>query len=119
MTALQLTADEYIALRIDAVNLKHRLCDIEADCRNRLHRLAPPNRGDLNSPTSMALMRRWRSRPQHQKRTPPHPLLMSQECHKRPSEPFARNVRSPSLSRDSLPLKIGAPLRQQSDRADL
>src|SRR5215831_17036912 len=49
MTALQLTADEYIALRIDAVNLKHRLCDIEADCRNRLHRLAPPNRRDLNS----------------------------------------------------------------------
>jgi hypothetical protein len=49
MTALQLTADEYIALRIDAVNLKDRLCDIEADCRNRLHRLAPPNRGDLNS----------------------------------------------------------------------
>src|SRR5215470_2578472 len=47
--ALQLAADEYIAFRIDAVNLKDRLCDIEADCRNRLHRLAPPNRGDLNS----------------------------------------------------------------------
>jgi SAM-dependent methyltransferase len=31
------------------VNLKDRLCDIEADCRNRLHRLAPLKRGGLNS----------------------------------------------------------------------
>src|SRR5689334_22334923 len=42
MTALQLTAQDYIALRIDTVNLKDRLRDIEADCRNRLHRLPPP-----------------------------------------------------------------------------
>ena len=49
ITALQLKAEDYIAFRIDAVNLNDRLCDIEADCRNRLHRLAPPNRGDLNS----------------------------------------------------------------------
>src|SRR5262245_34857567 len=49
ITALQLTAEDYIALRIDTVNLKNRLCDIEADCRNRLHNLAPPNRGRLNS----------------------------------------------------------------------
>jgi hypothetical protein len=37
--------------------------------RNRLPDLAPPNRGRLSTPTSLALMRRWRSRPQHQKRT--------------------------------------------------
>src|SRR5215467_2442357 len=49
ITALQLTAEDYIAFRIDTVNLKDRLCDIEADCRNRLHDLAPPNRGGLNS----------------------------------------------------------------------
>ena len=49
MTALQLTAEDYIALRVDTVNLKDRLRDIEADCRNRLHNLAPPNRGGLNS----------------------------------------------------------------------
>src|SRR5262252_3538237 len=29
------------------------------------------------------------------------------------------NVRSPTSSRDSFPLQTGAPLRQQSDRADL
>ena len=38
-----------IALRIDAMNLKNRLCDVETNCRNRLHDLAPPNRGRLNS----------------------------------------------------------------------
>src|SRR5262245_61174294 len=49
MTALQLTAEDYIAFRIDTVDLKHRLRDIKTDCRNRLHGLAPPNRGGLNS----------------------------------------------------------------------
>src|SRR4030095_14820987 len=49
ITALQLTAKDYIALRIDTVNLKDRLCDIEADCRNRWHSLAPPNPGGFNS----------------------------------------------------------------------
>jgi hypothetical protein len=33
-----------------------------------LHDLAPPNRGALSAPTSMALSCRWRSRPQHRKR---------------------------------------------------
>jgi hypothetical protein len=35
--------------RINTVNLKNRLCDVETDRRNRLHVLPPPNRGGLNS----------------------------------------------------------------------
>src|SRR5262245_30758760 len=31
------------------MNLKDRFRDVETDCRNRLHDLAPPNRGGLNS----------------------------------------------------------------------
>jgi hypothetical protein len=54
---------------IDTVNLRDRLCNIEADCRNRLHNLAPPNRGASTAPTFTALTRRWRSRPQHQAQT--------------------------------------------------
>jgi hypothetical protein len=42
-------AEDYIAFRIDTVNLKDRLRDIETDRRNRLHNLAPPNRGGLTS----------------------------------------------------------------------
>src|SRR4051794_37936481 len=38
-----------MASRIYAVHLENRLRDIETDCRNRLHDLAPPNRGGLNS----------------------------------------------------------------------
>src|SRR5271156_2266078 len=34
---------------INAVDLKNRFRYIETDCRNRLHDLAPPNRGRLNS----------------------------------------------------------------------
>src|SRR5215813_406077 len=49
ITALQLTPEDYIALRIDTVNLKDRLRDVETDRLNRLHSLAPPNRGRLNS----------------------------------------------------------------------
>src|SRR5712671_5176203 len=52
--------------RINAVDLKNRLRDIETDSRNRSHDLAPPNHRRLTAPTSMALSRRWRSRPQHQ-----------------------------------------------------
>src|SRR5277367_3728124 len=60
---LKLTTDNDIALRIDAVNLKNRLRDVETDGRNLSHDLAPPNRGALAAPTSMALTCRWRSRP--------------------------------------------------------
>ena len=49
ITALQLPANHYMAFRIDAVNLKDRLRDIETDCRDRLHDLAPPIRGGFNS----------------------------------------------------------------------
>ena len=34
---LELTAEDHIALRIDAVNLKHRLRYVETDCCDRLH----------------------------------------------------------------------------------
>jgi hypothetical protein len=46
---LELPADDYIALRIDRMNLKDRLRDVETNCRDRLHNLAPPNRGGPNS----------------------------------------------------------------------
>jgi hypothetical protein len=36
-SALQLPADHYLAGAINAMDLKHRLGDIETDCRNRLH----------------------------------------------------------------------------------
>src|SRR5262245_16746305 len=41
MPALQLTADDHLSRRIDAVDLKHRLCDVETDCRDRLHAWLP------------------------------------------------------------------------------
>src|SRR6266705_4081225 len=74
VAALQLTADEHLAFRVDAVDLKHRLCDIETNCGECLHSWLLRIVGALTAPTSMALMCRWRSRPQHQKRTYRHPL---------------------------------------------
>jgi hypothetical protein len=49
VAALELTTEDDIALRIDAVNLKNRLRDVQTDRRDRLHDLAPPNLGGLNS----------------------------------------------------------------------
>ena len=49
VATLQLPADHHLPISINAVNLKDRLRDIETDCRDRLHDLAPPNRGGLNS----------------------------------------------------------------------
>src|SRR5260370_40266614 len=49
---LQLTAKHNIAIRINAVDLKNRLRDIETDSRNRSHDLAPPNHRRLTAPTS-------------------------------------------------------------------
>src|SRR5215470_4026570 len=43
ITPLELTANNYVAIAIDAVNLKNRLRDIETNRRGRLHDLAPPN----------------------------------------------------------------------------
>jgi hypothetical protein len=34
---LQLTADYHLASAINAVDLKHRLGDVETDCRDRMH----------------------------------------------------------------------------------
>jgi len=41
--ALQLTTKDHLTIRVNAMNLKDRLRDIETDSRNRLHDLAPPN----------------------------------------------------------------------------
>src|SRR6478752_8371926 len=49
VTTLQLTADDHFAIVINAVDLKYRLGNVETDCRDRLHDLAPPNRGGFNS----------------------------------------------------------------------
>jgi hypothetical protein len=43
ITPLELTANNHVAIRIDAMNLKNRLRDIETNRRGRLHDLAPPN----------------------------------------------------------------------------
>src|ERR1700736_357504 len=67
--ALELTAHDYITRRVNSVDLKNRLGDIETDCRDRLHVWLLRIVGALTAPTSMALPCRWRSRPQHQKRT--------------------------------------------------
>jgi len=37
MPAFQLPADHHLSRRIDGVDLKHRLRDVETDCRDRLH----------------------------------------------------------------------------------
>src|SRR5262249_56401391 len=48
VAAVQLTAHHHIAVRVDAVNLENRLCDVETDRRDRLHgcllRIRPPHR---------------------------------------------------------------------------
>src|SRR6266404_2030611 len=66
--ALELTANDYITCRVNSVDLKNRLGDIETDCRDRLHVWLLRIVGALTAPTSMALPCRWRSRPQHQER---------------------------------------------------
>ena len=58
-----------LAWRVNSVDLKNRLSDIETDRRDRLHAWLLRIVGTSTAPTSMALPCRWRSRPQHQKRT--------------------------------------------------
>src|SRR5207253_7737687 len=65
---LELTADHHMSFRIDAVNPKDRLCDVETNCCDRMHVWLLRIVGALAAPTSMALTCRWRSRPQHQVR---------------------------------------------------
>src|SRR5262245_5878728 len=68
VTALELTANDYITCRVNSVDLKNRLSDIETDGRDRLHVWLLQIVGASTAPTSMALPCRWRSRPQHQER---------------------------------------------------
>src|SRR5262249_1129537 len=65
----QWTREEHVAIGVNAVHLKTRLGDVETDCLNCLHVWLLSIVGALTAPTFMALARRWRSRPQHQKRT--------------------------------------------------
>src|SRR6516225_9613343 len=67
--ALELAANDHITCRVNSVNLKNRLPDIETDCRDSLHIWLLQIVGASTAPTSMALPCRWRSRPQHQNRT--------------------------------------------------
>src|SRR5436190_24402918 len=67
--ALELTANDYITCRVNSVDLKNRLGDIETNCRDRLHVWLLRIVGALTAPTSMALPCRWRSRPQHHEPT--------------------------------------------------
>src|SRR5207245_3772374 len=69
VTALQFAPDDHFPFGVDAVNLKNRFCDIETNCRDRLHGLAPPNQVTPLATMVVALTCRWRSRPQHQQRT--------------------------------------------------
>ena len=65
IAALELAAQDDIALGIDAVDRTDLAMSrpiVVTVC------IAPPNRGSPTAPTSMALMCRWRSRPQHQLR---------------------------------------------------
>src|SRR5262245_20083907 len=52
---LQLTADDNLVVRVDAVGLKNRLRDVETDCRNLLHDWLLRIVGALTAPTSVAL----------------------------------------------------------------
>ena len=66
LATLQLTAEDHLAIGVNAVHLKTRLGDVETDCLNCLHVWLLSIVGALTAPTFMALARRWRSRPQHQ-----------------------------------------------------
>src|SRR5262249_49611043 len=70
--ALESTANDYITRRVNSVDLKNRLSDIETDRRDRLHAWLLRIVGASTAPTSMALPCRWRSRPQHQYGTARH-----------------------------------------------
>src|SRR6516165_10328574 len=74
MPPLQLTADDHLSRRIDAVNLKHCLGDVETDCRDRFHAPLPKTATATAAITSLALTCRLGSRPQHQKQTSSYAL---------------------------------------------
>src|SRR5438128_4030381 len=68
VTALQLAPDDHIAFRVNAMDLKNRLRDVETNRRDSLHGPVLRIRSPPWRPRSVALTCRWRSRPQHQKR---------------------------------------------------
>src|SRR5262245_21030779 len=70
MPALQLTADDHLSRRVDAVDLKHRFSNVETDRRDRLHAWLPNTATAPAAIASMALTCRRGSRPQHHQRTP-------------------------------------------------
>jgi hypothetical protein len=67
--------DDYVAYRVDAVDLKNRLRDVETDRRDPLHAALPRIVVTPSATTSVALTCRWRSRPQHHNRTLAAPAL--------------------------------------------
>src|SRR6186713_2737593 len=77
--ALQLPAHHHLAASVNAVNLKDRLRDIQTNCRDRLHAQLLRIVGASTAPTSVALTRRWRSRPQHQEQRQSSFVLSSED----------------------------------------
>src|SRR6516165_4318520 len=69
ITSLQLAPDDHLAYRVDAVDLKNRLRDVETDRRDPVHAALLRIVVTPAATTSMALTCRWRSRPQHHSRT--------------------------------------------------
>src|SRR6516162_264958 len=69
ITSLQLAPDDHLAYRVDAVDLKNRLRDVETDRRDPVHAALLRIVVTPAATTSMALTCRWRSRPQHQEQT--------------------------------------------------
>src|SRR6516162_8891533 len=69
VTSLHLAPDDHLAYRVDAMDLKYRLRDVETDRRDPVHATLLRIVVTPAATTSMALTCRWRSRPQHQKRT--------------------------------------------------
>src|SRR6516225_2815478 len=69
ITSLQLAPDDHLAYRVDAVDLKNRLRDVETDRRDPVHAALLRIVVTPAATTSMALTCRWRSRPQHQDRS--------------------------------------------------
>src|SRR6266487_1861389 len=43
VTPLQLAPDDHMAFRVNAMDLKNRLCDVETNRRDSLHGPSPPN----------------------------------------------------------------------------
>src|SRR5262252_9865134 len=80
ITSLQLAADDHVAYRVDTVDLKNRLSDVETDRRDPWHAALLRIVVTPAATTSMALTCRWRSRPQHQYQTSSLPQWRCDGC---------------------------------------